>query len=268
MVSELIGNDNAEVKFSFYYCVFSFLSSGILVLVFVLCEGVSAFGNILHSPQFLLGAALFKFLKVWLSKQLTGHSGSLRLIWGPIHDTKPIRGPFLRKVWIKGSRFLQSLTPVLHLLKGVLVLILSWAFLTYVTVCFGAPVSTHWQETGSFAALLVLLSTYPILLTKGTSFESLKQVLLQEEVPRLSFSSFPLQRSPPLDTCLYYNTLFSLVGAWLGAFPIPLDWDRDWQVWPISCCLGAVIGSILSNLIGATTLCSRVVKLSSKRKYI
>lgn len=40
------------------------------------------------------------------------------------------------------------------------------------------------------------------------------------------------------------------------------------EVWPISCCLGAVIGSILSNLIGATTLCSRVVKLSSKRKYI
>ena len=33
---------------------------------FFISEGVSAFGNILHSPQFLLGAALFKFLKVRL----------------------------------------------------------------------------------------------------------------------------------------------------------------------------------------------------------
>ena len=24
--------------------------------------------------------------------------------------------------------------------------------------------------------------------------------------------------------------VFTLIGAWLGAFPIPLDWDRPWQV--------------------------------------
>ncbi len=34
----------------------------------------------------------------------------------------------------------------------------------------------------------------------------------------------------PLSRCLYYNTLLTLVGAWLGAIPIPLDWDKDWQV--------------------------------------
>jgi len=22
----------------------------------------------------------------------------------------------------------------------------------------------------------------------------------------------------------------TVIGAWAGAFPIPLDWDRDWQV--------------------------------------
>lgn len=31
------------------------------------------------------------------------------------------------------------------------------------------------------------------------------------------------------------TTFFSpLVGAWLGAFAVPLDWDRAWQPWPIS----------------------------------
>jgi len=26
------------------------------------------------------------------------------------------------------------------------------------------------------------------------------------------------------------SIVFTLIGAWLGAFPIPLDWDRPWQV--------------------------------------
>lgn len=32
------------------------------------------------------------------------------------------------------------------------------------------------------------------------------------------------------DTCLQITVAFTLIGAWLGAFPIPLDWDRPWQV--------------------------------------
>ena len=26
------------------------------------------------------------------------------------------------------------------------------------------------------------------------------------------------------------SIICTLLGAWLGAFPIPLDWDRPWQV--------------------------------------
>ena len=50
-----------------------------------------------------------------------------------------------------------------------------------------------------------------------------------------------------------------MLGGWLGAFPIPLDWDRPWQVsfkklrileakiqvWPISCTYGAMSGYLL-----------------------
>lgn len=32
------------------------------------------------------------------------------------------------------------------------------------------------------------------------------------------------------DTCLQITVACTLVGAWVGAFPIPLDWDRPWQV--------------------------------------
>jgi phosphatidylinositol glycan class F len=39
------------------------------------------------------------------------------------------------------------------------------------------------------------------------------------------------------------------VGAWV----IPLDWDRPWQLWPIPCVLGAVGGYALTLL--AAQLC-------------
>lgn len=38
------------------------------------------------------------------------------------------------------------------------------------------------------------------------------------------------------------------VGAWFGALPIPLDWDRAWQKWPVS----VVRGMTLGQLVGAT----------------
>jgi len=254
-------SENVEVKFVFCYSVISFLLSGVLVLVFILCEGVSAFGVLLCSPEFLVVAALLEIVKVGLSKLLSGHSGSLRLPCGPIQDTKPVKGPFLRKVWIKGCRFVESLTPLLHLGKGLGVLLVFWALLTYITVCFGAPVTTHWSETGLFTSLLVLLTAYPILLCKGPSVDGLRAVLLRDDSSKLS------QGLGPLDRCLYYKTLLSLAGAWVGAFPIPLDWDRDWQVWPISCCLGAAAGSIIANVVGAANF-SKANLVSSKRKYV
>lgn len=32
------------------------------------------------------------------------------------------------------------------------------------------------------------------------------------------------------DTCLQITVACTVVGAWVGAFPIPLDWERPWQV--------------------------------------
>lgn len=268
-------SEHCEVKFSFYYSVFSFLSSGILVLVYILCEGVSVFGSILYSPEFLIAAAIFELIKVGLAKLVSGHTSSLRLPRAPSQEFKALRGPFLRRLWIRGARIAQALTPAFHFLKGSLTLLAFWILLTYLTVCFGAPVFSNWVETGSFTCLLLLLTAYPILLTKGPSYENLTSVLLKAEIPKLAWfssqSSTVLEGTcDPLDRCLYYNTILTLVGAWVGAFPIPLDWDRDWQVWPISCCLGAVSGSVLSNMLGAITLYSRVSHQQSgaKRKYI
>lgn len=43
----------------------------------------------------------------------------------------------------------------------------------------------------------------------------------------------------------------AIVGAWLGAIPIPLDWDRAWQAWPIPCAVGAICGQMLGSIASA-----------------
>lgn len=40
------------------------------------------------------------------------------------------------------------------------------------------------------------------------------------------------------------------LGAWLGAVPIPLDWDREWQKWPITVVTGAFGGYVVGKVVG------------------
>ena len=51
----------------------------------------------------------------------------------------------------------------------------------------------------------------------------------------------------PLERALVYPPLFSFLGAFLGAFPIALDWDRPWQAWPLTPLTGAILGCVAGN---------------------
>ena len=167
-----------EIKFTFFYNMFSFWSSGVLVLVCVLSEGVAAFGSVLHSGQFLALGAAYEVGKVGLAKLLSGHSASLNLSTAASAsvDSKPIRGPLLRKLWVKLTRLVSRLAPVWHLARGLALLAAWWLALVYLTVCFGAPVSSGWVETGSFCLLVTLLTAYPCLLVLGPSLATLRTV--------------------------------------------------------------------------------------------
>ncbi|EDV22220.1 uncharacterized protein TRIADDRAFT_59237 [Trichoplax adhaerens] len=56
---------------------------------------------------------------------------------------------------------------------------------------------------------------------------------------------FGAQLTEPLSTIeamVMFTSYGGILGAWLGAFTIPLDWDRPWQVWPIPCSIGTMMG--------------------------
>ncbi|XP_065620880.1 uncharacterized protein LOC112004324 [Quercus suber] len=38
----------------------------------------------------------------------------------------------------------------------------------------------------------------------------------------------------------------AVIGAWFGAWPMPLDWERPWQEWPICVSYGAMAGYLVA----------------------
>jgi hypothetical protein len=42
-----------------------------------------------------------------------------------------------------------------------------------------------------------------------------------------------------------------MVGGWIGAVPMALDWDRDWQAWPVTVLTGAYLGWAFGRVVTA-----------------
>lgn len=56
--------------------------------------------------------------------------------------------------------------------------------------------------------------------------------------------------------------LGACVGAWIGAIPIPLDWDRDWQRWPVTVVVGMYFGAVVGKLAGGYLFKGSRIKMS------
>ncbi|KAL3649105.1 hypothetical protein CASFOL_005508 [Castilleja foliolosa] len=41
----------------------------------------------------------------------------------------------------------------------------------------------------------------------------------------------------------------AVIGAWFGAWPMPLDWERPWQEWPVCVTFGAIIGYLVGMVV-------------------
>ncbi|KAF2705739.1 hypothetical protein K504DRAFT_459832 [Pleomassaria siparia CBS 279.74] len=103
-------------------------------------------------------------------------------------------------------------------------------------VLFGAPMTTHHWETLLCAGHMSLLATLPLVYVRGVEGQT-----WQEAVALLL----------PVDD-VYGGMIGTFVGAWLGAVPVPLDWDRAWQRWPVTIVTGAYVGYAIGKSIGAT----------------
>ncbi|KZF23567.1 hypothetical protein L228DRAFT_246361 [Xylona heveae TC161] len=120
------------------------------------------------------------------------------------------------------------------LLATILSLALGTPLLTIILVFFGAPVTTHSAHTLLCAAHMALLAGIPLVHAHGVDTGAWRDVaaaLMTLDEP-------------------FGGAVGVAVGAWLGAVPIPLDWDREWQKWPVTILTGAYIGYAVGKAAG------------------
>ncbi|KAL0130584.1 hypothetical protein PUN28_002314 [Cardiocondyla obscurior] len=136
--------------------------------------------------------------------------------------------PKAKKSWSKG------LKEVVKFL--VTALVLSMVYYVMI-VLFGAPVLTDHEETTMLVVTLITLTFVSTSLHLGV--DSALDILTG------TYS----QKGSILTEALRLNIQATILGTWLGATVIPLDWDRPWQAWPIPCIIGALFGYLIAHFI-------------------
>ncbi|KAH6683028.1 GPI biosynthesis protein Pig-F [Halenospora varia] len=127
---------------------------------------------------------------------------------------------------------------------ALLLTTLSIPLLTALQVLFGAPISTHIPHTLLSSAHLAFLAIYPLIYAHGSDGKKWREIA--------SLYS-------PMDE-VFGGALGGFIGAWLGAVPIPLDWDREWQKWPVTIVSGVYAGYVVGKWLGGWALRGRRIE--------
>lgn len=109
-----------------------------------------------------------------------------------------------------------------------------------VMILMGAPLSSHITGTVLLAGHFSVLVLFPILL-----FYRFETDTIFSEITAASGTSVVLKNP------ILLSAVGAVLGTWVGVFPIPLDWDRDWQQWPITLVTGAYVGATVGSFASA-----------------
>jgi len=127
---------------------------------------------------------------------------------------------------------------VLEGLKGLL------GFLTFVGLChvllvlFGAPFFQDWVLTLQFSVILTSWLFVPFCTIIRPS----------SVLTFIYYMSSWGELNPTFDRHRW-RFIFTILGAWIGAGVIPLDWDVPWQKWPIPCLHSATFAHTVINFV-------------------
>lgn len=132
------------------------------------------------------------------------------------------------------------------LLVQAVVLVGGWMVLAHLAVLpvwamvvvLGAPATTHVPETFALALHVLMLVVFPLLCVYQLDAGAWRNVWASK--PGVA----AVAAHPAVVTAIG-----GVVGTWLGVFPIPLDWDRPWQAWPITLVAGAYVGVFVGGAV-------------------
>lgn len=123
------------------------------------------------------------------------------------------------------------------LLSLLLTLLLPPIPLQILLHALGAPFlpASLLPHTLALATHISLLCFYPLFYAHGVSGPAWRDICA-------AWAPFD-------DSGVWGAAVGGVVGGWLGAVPIALDWDREWQEWPVTVVWGVVGGWSVGRLI-------------------
>ncbi|CAI0408443.1 unnamed protein product [Linum tenue] len=122
-------------------------------------------------------------------------------------------------------------------------------------IVLGAPVgSWYLLKTINWSLLMSSLTIVPVASVFGSSWRDWQRVFARTEPNDL------------LEYMLCIPAHGAAIGAWLGAWPMPLDWERPWQEWPICVTYGAVTGYVIGLSASFCVACASTGARRSRQK--
>lgn len=107
-----------------------------------------------------------------------------------------------------------------------------------ILILFGSPLYTQVKETYVLAYHLALIVVQPVLVIYWLHFQKIAALFRLERIYCAIFSNPTLSSSA-----------LAILGTWLGVIPLPLDWDRPWQQWPITLLVGGYCGALAGSVL-------------------
>lgn len=126
---------------------------------------------------------------------------------------------------------------LLLILSAIIIPMILSVPMTMILILFGAPLSSNLFETFLLANHLSLIIINPLLVLFKLNITQFMTIFKQPDFFKILFKHQ-----------LISSGFMTLIGTWLGVLPIPLDWDRPWQTWPIPLLVGAYMGNFLTCL--------------------
>jgi len=161
-------------------------------------------------------------------------------------------------LYIQGTVEEKRMQGAFHDSKRLTMFLQAWAatfsvslIIHVILVLFGAPISSFILKTYLLALLISIATVYTPALVLGiptldnNSTSVIKRWTWIRLFAELSTRNF-------VERALVFPAIGTVIGCWIGAIPIALDWDRPWQAWPLTPAFGAIGGLILSSISALT----------------
>ena len=128
----------------------------------------------------------------------------------------------------------------LLLLSSLVVTALLSGPIFVILILLGAPLYGLLFETYLLALNLLGLIFLPLLVYYKLNFALLRAAFAPGEDNLLLVLA---------SNQLIFSATAGIIGTWFGVLPIPLDWDREWQQWPITLLIGGYVGYFVGSIL-------------------